>query len=136
MKKRCAQCYLVEAKRLILMVTLSLIASVFFHCPWPTPNSSLFKSIAAFICAWDEPWSSVSISRLNGSAGKFAAKEAIIKAMKKKIKLNEIEIKNKRNELEIIIKNKIEPSILISISHEKDYAIAMSVIETVIKNRF
>ena len=69
-------------------------------------------------------------------AGKFAAKESIIKAMKKKIKLNEIEIKNKRNELEIIIKNKIEPSILISISHEKDYAIAMSVIETVIKNRF
>ena len=56
--------------------------------------------------------------------------------MKKKIKLNEIEIKNKRNELEIIIKNKIEPGILISISHEKDYAIAMSVIETIIKNRF
>ena len=69
-------------------------------------------------------------------AGKFAAKEAIIKATQKKIKLNQIEIKNKKKGLEIIIKNKIKLDIHISISHEKDYAIAMSVIETVIKNRF
>jgi len=69
-------------------------------------------------------------------AGKFAAKEAIIKSTQKKIKLNQIEIKNKKNGLEVIIKKKLEPSILISISHEKDYAIAMSIKQSIIKNDF
>ena len=69
-------------------------------------------------------------------AGKFAAKEALIKATHKKIQLNKIEIKNKKSGLEIIIKNKIESGIHISISHEIDYAVAMCVIETIIKNRF
>ena len=69
-------------------------------------------------------------------AGKFAAKEAIIKATQKKIKLNQIEIKNNKKGLEVIIKNNVEVNILVSISHEKDYAVAMSVIETIIKNRF
>jgi holo-[acyl-carrier protein] synthase len=69
-------------------------------------------------------------------AGKFAAKEAIIKATQKKIQLNQIEIKNKKKGLEIITKNKIESDIHISISHETDYAVAMCVIETIIKNRF
>ena len=69
-------------------------------------------------------------------AGKFAAKEAIIKATQKKIQLNQIEIKNEKKGLEIIIKNKIESNTHISISHETDYAVAMCVIETIIKNRF
>ena len=69
-------------------------------------------------------------------AGKFAAKEAIIKATQKKIKLNQIEIKNNKKGLEVIIKNNVESNIFISISHEKDYAVAMSVIESIIKNRF
>lgn len=69
-------------------------------------------------------------------AGKFAAKEAIIKTIQKKIKLNKIEIKNIKKGLEVIIENNVEPNIIISISHEKDYAVAMSVLDTIIKNRF
>jgi holo-[acyl-carrier protein] synthase len=59
-------------------------------------------------------------------AGKFAAKEAIIKATGKKISLNQIVINNKTNGLEIIIEGIKKPDILISISHEKEYAISMS----------
>jgi len=62
-------------------------------------------------------------------AGKFAAKEAIIKATNEKIKLNQIVIKNNLNGLEVMIKNTINPEILISISHEKDYAIAMCTVK-------
>jgi len=62
-------------------------------------------------------------------AGKFAAKEAILKAVNEKIKLNQIWIKNNSNGLEIIIKNIIDSKILISISHEKDYAIAMCTVK-------
>lgn len=61
-------------------------------------------------------------------AGRFAAKEAIIKATDTKMKMNQIIIKNKTNGLEIKIKNVLNPNILVSISHEKDYAIAMSII--------
>ena len=45
--------------------------------------------------------------------------------MFKKIELNEIIIKNNSNGLEVIIGNVIRPEILISILHEKNYAIAM-----------
>lgn len=62
-------------------------------------------------------------------AGKFAAKEAILKATNMKIKLNQIKIKNKNEGLEVIIKNVKKSKILISISHEKDYAIAISTVE-------
>lgn len=59
-------------------------------------------------------------------AGKFAAKEAIIKTINKKIKLNQIKIKNKKNRLEVWINNEIDEKILISISHETNYAVAIS----------
>lgn len=63
-------------------------------------------------------------------AGKFAAKEAIVKATNKKITINQIKILNKTNGLEVIIKNTKNSEILVSISHEKDYAIAMSMFES------
>lgn len=61
-------------------------------------------------------------------AGKFAAKEAIIKATGTKIKMNDIIINSKSDGIEIKIKNKLKSDILVSISHEKDYAIAMSMV--------
>ena len=62
-------------------------------------------------------------------AGKFAAKEAILKATNKKIKLNQIRIKNNSNGLEVFIKNIINPDMLISISHERDYAISICAVK-------
>ena len=63
-------------------------------------------------------------------AGRFAAKEAIIKATGTKTKLNQIIIENKTNGLEIIIENISKPNILVSISHEKNYAIAMCMVSS------
>ncbi len=45
-----------------------------------------------------------------------------------KIELNKIIIKNNSNGLEVIIGNVIRPEILISILHEKNYAIAMCIV--------
>lgn len=61
-------------------------------------------------------------------AGKFAAKEAIIKATGTKTKLNDIIINSKSRYIEIKIKDKLKSNILVSISHEKDYAVAMSMV--------
>ena len=60
-------------------------------------------------------------------AGRFAAKEAVIKATNTKTKLNQITINQKKNGLEIKIKNILKPKIMVSISHEKEYSVAMSV---------
>ena len=61
-------------------------------------------------------------------AGKFAAKEAIIKATGMKTEFNNIIINTKSNGLEVKINDKVKSNILVSIAHEKDYAIAMSMI--------
>ena len=58
-------------------------------------------------------------------AGKFAAKEAVIKASGIKLPLNQIEILNEDSEKPYTkIKN-----VKISISHEKEYAIAIAICE-------
>lgn len=63
-------------------------------------------------------------------AGKFAAKEAVIKAIDSKLKLNEINIKNKKNGAPIVqIKNYSPYEILVSITHEKDNALALSIFQ-------
>jgi len=60
-------------------------------------------------------------------AGRFAAKEAVIKTTNTNTKLYQIVINKKKNNLEIKIKNILKPNILISISHEKEYSVAMSI---------
>ena len=63
-------------------------------------------------------------------AGKFCAKEAVIKANPKKLDIKDIEIINASNEkLEVYIKRKKMSSIHCSISHTKTHAIAFAVIE-------
>ncbi|MCI8308707.1 MAG: holo-ACP synthase [Clostridia bacterium] len=68
-------------------------------------------------------------------AARFAAKEAIFKAISKKLESNyswtDFEIlNNEKGKPEVILKNKIKEieSIDISISHCKDYAVAMVVV--------
>jgi len=58
-------------------------------------------------------------------AGRFAAKEAIIKATGKKIPMNKIEILNNKEGMPY---SNI-PGIKLSISHEKEYAIAIALYE-------
>lgn len=61
-------------------------------------------------------------------AGRFAAKEAIYKALDKKIPINEIEILYDGEKPNCIIEGYI---VHISISHEKEFAIAYSIIESI-----
>ena len=63
-------------------------------------------------------------------AGKFCAKEAVIKAYKKEISIKHIEILNsKSGKVEVFINGKIDKNIHCTISHTKKYAIAFVVIE-------
>jgi len=62
-------------------------------------------------------------------AGKFSAKEAVIKAYDKKIPIKNIEVINlESGKLSIKINGKIDNKIKCSISHTKDYAVGFVVI--------
>ena len=59
-------------------------------------------------------------------AGKFAIKEATIKAINEKISFSDIEIFYKNSKPQLKLKNlNSKYSFLVSVSHEKDYAIAI-----------
>ena len=59
-------------------------------------------------------------------AGKFAIKEAVIKSINEKILLKDIEIFYKKSKPQIKLKKfQSKYSFKVSISHEKDYAIAV-----------
>tara|TARA_Y100001960_G_C14123914_1_gene563509 strand:- start:199 stop:552 length:354 start_codon:yes stop_codon:yes gene_type:complete len=68
-------------------------------------------------------------------SGKYAAKEAVKKALLSnslidKISLKDIEILNKNNKAPyIVVKDMIELNYNVSVSHEEEYAIAFVVIE-------
>ncbi|MBW2973160.1 holo-ACP synthase [Candidatus Woesearchaeota archaeon] len=63
-------------------------------------------------------------------AGKFCAKEAIIKAHYKPLHFKNIEIFNmKSSKLKVYINNKANPKIKCSISHCANHALAFSIIE-------
>ncbi len=69
-----------------------------------------------------EPWISF--------AGKFCAKEALIKAIKKPLEIKDIEILNdKFNKIKIYFKGKIIKNVLCSISHTKNDAIAIVIVK-------
>jgi len=62
-------------------------------------------------------------------AGKFCAKEAIIKASDIKISVKDIEILNNEDGKVIVnLQGQRKENILCSISHNKDYAIALAII--------
>ena len=58
-------------------------------------------------------------------AGKFAIKEAVKKSIKEKISFTEIVTSHNNSKPKIILKKKLNYKFLVSISHEKDFAIAM-----------
>jgi len=63
-------------------------------------------------------------------AGKFCAKEAVIKSWKGKINIKDIEVINSsQGKIEIWIKGKHNPKIKCSVSHTKKYAVAFVIIE-------
>jgi len=59
-------------------------------------------------------------------AGKFAIKESVIKAISEKISFSEIITSHSKNKPKILLKNKLNDKydFLISVSHEKNFAIA------------
>ncbi|BDU67687.1 MAG: holo-ACP synthase [Candidatus Tyloplasma litorale] len=68
-------------------------------------------------------------SKMDFISGRWASKEAIIKASNKKIKFYEISILNEDNgKPYVLFKNLKNDNIKISISHEKDYTVAFSII--------
>ncbi len=58
-------------------------------------------------------------------AGKFAIKEAIKKSIKENISFKEIITDHDNSKPKIILKKKLNYRFLVSVSHEKDFAIAM-----------
>ena len=70
-------------------------------------------------------------------AGRFAAKEAIIKALLSSekinsVKMNSIEIisgKNRKPEVNLLFKSKLQINCKVSISHTEEYATAFALIE-------
>ena len=58
-------------------------------------------------------------------AGKFAVKEAVKKSIKEKVSFKEIVTNHNNSKPEIILKKKLDYRFLVSVSHEKDFAIAM-----------
>ncbi|VVB83553.1 4'-phosphopantetheinyl transferase superfamily protein [uncultured archaeon] len=63
-------------------------------------------------------------------AGKFCAKESVIKAFGKKIFFKEIEIINNQKGIpEVYIKGKLNKSIHCSIAHSGEYAVAYVIID-------
>ncbi len=69
-----------------------------------------------------EPWISF--------AGKFCAKEAVVKAVFSKLKMKEIEIINQKNgKLVVFIQGKKMKKIFCSISHMKTHAMAFVIVD-------
>ncbi len=65
-------------------------------------------------------------------SGRWAAKESIIKASNKEIKYSEISILKRESGAPYVLINDVEaPNIMVSISHEKDYTVAFSIITKV-----
>jgi holo-[acyl-carrier protein] synthase len=62
-------------------------------------------------------------------AGKFALKEAVIKAIDKKISLLDIETFHKNNIPQVKLKNEINYSSISSISHENNVTVAVFLLE-------
>ncbi len=61
-------------------------------------------------------------------AGRWAAKEALFKSSKKDIIFNNWNIILENNEIKVYENNEIKNNIKISISHEKDYSVAICII--------
>ena len=58
-------------------------------------------------------------------AGKFAIKEAVKKSIKEKISFKEIVTNHNNSKPNITFKKKLNYRFLVSVSHERDFAIAM-----------
>ena len=58
-------------------------------------------------------------------AGKFAIKEAVKKSINEKISFKEIVTSHNLSKPQVILKKKLNSNFLISVSHERDFAIAM-----------
>ena len=61
-------------------------------------------------------------------AGKFAIKEAVKKAIKEKISFKEILTEHSNSKPRIILKKKLDYRFIVSVSHERDFAIAMVIV--------
>ena len=61
-------------------------------------------------------------------AGKFAIKEAVKKSIKENISFKEIITDHDNSKPKIILKKKLNYRFLVSVSHEKDFAIAMVIV--------
>jgi holo-[acyl-carrier protein] synthase len=61
-------------------------------------------------------------------AGKFALKEAVVKSIREKIKMRDIITTNiSKNKPDVVLAKKLPYKFLVSISHEKNYAIAVAI---------
>ena len=58
-------------------------------------------------------------------AGKFAIKEAVKKSINEKISFKEIVTSHNLSKPQVILKKKLNYNFLVSVSHERDFAIAM-----------
>ena len=65
-------------------------------------------------------------------AGKFAIKEAVVKSLPKKIDYLEIQTFHKNSKPVVKLKNNSTYNFLVSVSHDKDYAIAFIIFEKTI----